>query len=89
MFGGHGLYSGNSFFGILVEGRIYFKVDETSRATFIERGTGPFTYLRATKTMTMNYYEVPPDVLENRNELADWAACAIKIAANSARKPRR
>jgi DNA transformation protein len=43
MFGGHGLYSGANFFGILIEGQLYFKVDEASRAAYAERGMKPFT----------------------------------------------
>jgi TfoX/Sxy family transcriptional regulator of competence genes len=31
----------------------------------------------------MSYHEVPPDVLENREELVAWAHRAIQIAAGS------
>jgi DNA transformation protein len=81
MFGGHGLYQADRFFGILMEGRLYFKVDEASRAAFVERGMGPFTYEKARRTLAMNYFEVPPDVLENREELVAWANRAIQSAA--------
>jgi len=81
MFGGHGLYQADRFFGILMEGRLYFKVDDASRVAFVERGMGPFTYEKARRTLAMNYFEVPPDVLENREELAAWANRAIQAAA--------
>ena len=81
MFGGHGLYQADRFFGILMAGRLYFKVDATSRLAFVERGMGPFTYEKARRTLAMNYFEVPPDVLENREELVAWANCAIQVAA--------
>ena len=81
MFGGHGLYQAERFFGILMEGRLYFKVDDASRVAFVERGMGPFTYEKARRTLAMNYFEVPPDVLENREELVAWATRAIQIAA--------
>jgi DNA transformation protein len=86
MFGGHGLYQADRFFGILMEGRLYFKVDDTSRAAFVERGMGPFTYEKARRTLAMNYFEVPPDVLENPEELVPWANRAIQAAVASARK---
>ena len=89
MFGGHGLYQAERFFGILMEGRLYFKVDAASRASFVERGMGPFTYEKARRTLAMNYYEVPPDVLENREELLAWASRAIQIAAARPKKRRR
>jgi TfoX/Sxy family transcriptional regulator of competence genes len=60
---------------------LYFKVDAASRAAFVERGMGPFTYEKASRTLAMNYFEVPPDVLENREELAAWANRAIQVAA--------
>lgn len=81
MFGAHGLYQGDRFFGILDEGRLFFKVSEATRAAYVERGMEPFTYTSRGRTMTMSYYEVPPDVLENAAELADWARRAIQVAA--------
>lgn len=83
MFGGHGLYSGDCFFGILFAGQLYFKVDENSRVAYLERGMRPFTYTKAKKLMTMSYYEVPTDVLEDRTELADWANRALGVAVCS------
>ena len=44
MFGAHGLYSGESFFAILDEGRLFFKTDAQSQADYTARGMGPFTY---------------------------------------------
>ena len=81
MFGAHGLYSGDHFFGILDEGRLFFKTDEASEADYISRGMDPFTYEMKGKVMTMAYHEVPPDVLEQPQELTVWARKAIALAA--------
>lgn len=89
MFGGHGLYQADRFFGILMQSRLYFKVDATSRAAFVERGMGPFTYEKARRTLAMNYFEVPPDVLENREEIVAWASRAILVAAARPKNRRR
>ncbi len=86
MFGAHGLYAGDRFFGILDEGRLYFKTDAASAADYTSRGMGAFTYESKGKVMTMAYHEVPPDVLEQPQELVVWARKAIGIALNS-RKP--
>ena len=80
MFGAHGLYSGEKFFGILDEGRLFFKTDAVSQADYTSRGMRPFTYELKGKTMTMAYHEVPPDVLENAPELVVWARRAIQLA---------
>ena len=81
MFGAHGLYSGDHFFGILDEGRLFFKTDDASKAEYTSRGMGPFTYEMKGKVMTMAYHEVPPDVLEQPQELTVWAQRAITLAA--------
>lgn len=80
MFGAHGLYSGGRFFGILDEGRLYFKTDAQSQQNYAARGMSPFTYEQRGRTMTMKYYEVPSDVLENSGDLVAWATRAIQAA---------
>jgi DNA transformation protein len=86
MFGAHGLYAGEKFFGILDEGRLFFKTDAVSAADYTARGMGPFTYESRGKVLTMSYHEVPPDVLEQPQELVEWARRAMAIAASS-KKP--
>lgn len=86
MFGGHGLYSGDCFFGILDDGRVFFKVDEATRVAYESRGMKPFTYEMKDRVMTMSYYEVPPDVLEDVGEAVSWAEQAMRVAAKKATK---
>jgi DNA transformation protein and related proteins len=83
MFGAYGLYSGDKFFGILDEGRLFFKTDAQSQSDYTSRGMDAFTYEMKGKVMTMAYHEVPPDVLENAPELVAWARRAIQVAASS------
>ena len=88
MFGAHGLYQDEHFFGILDEGRLFFKTDAKSQADYVARGMDPFTYESKGRVLTMSYHEVPPDVLENALELAAWARRAIEVAARSKKSPR-
>ena len=88
MFGAHGLYQGEHFFGILDEGRLFFKTDAQSAKAYEARNMPPFTYEARGKVMTMGYHEVPPDVLETP-ELVDWARKAIQVAAKSKLKKRK
>ena len=87
MFGAHGLYSGDKFFGILDEGRLFFKTDALSQADYTERGMPPFTYEMKGRVMTMAYHEVPPEILEQPLELVAWARRAIRLAAVKPKKP--
>jgi DNA transformation protein and related proteins len=89
MFGAHGLYAGEHFFGILDEGRLFFKTDARSQADYTARGMGPFTYESKGKMMTMGYHEVPLEVLEQPQELAAWARKAIGVAASKPKKSPR
>jgi DNA transformation protein len=83
MFGAYGLYQDEHFFGILDEGRLYFKTDAQSQADYLARGMGPFTYESRGRVVTMGFHEVPLDVLEAAPELVAWARRAISLAAAS------
>lgn len=79
MFGGYGIYRGEDFFGIIADGRLYFKVDDKTMRTYADRGMGPF---RPTPKQTLKtYYEVPVDVLEDDEALALWALRACQAQA--------
>lgn len=81
MFGGFGLYRRRRFFGIIHRGRLYFKTDATTEPSYRERGMRPF---RPNAKQTLKtYYEVPPDVLDDPDQLAEWAERAV----NAARQP--
>ena len=86
MFGAHGIYSGEKFFGILDEGRLFFKTNAVTEKDFTARGMPPFTYEMKGKAMTMAYHEVPPEILEQPHELTIWARKAIALAAAKKKK---
>lgn len=75
MFGGHGLYHGETFFGILFRGQLFFKVHPATRDEYERRGMKPFCP-KPGQTMK-NYLEVPADVFEDPHELVVWARAAI------------
>ena len=87
MFGAFGLYQEAHFFGILDEGRLFFKTDGPSQMDYLARGMEPFTYKSKGRTLTMSYHEVPPEVLENPVELVAWARRAILVATAHSRNP--
>jgi DNA transformation protein len=75
MFGGYGLYQNGVFFGIIAQGRLYFKTNAATRAAYIERGMQPF---RPNPKQTLkSYYEVPVNILEDDERLALWAQQAV------------
>jgi len=75
MFGGHGLYRGQEFFGILHQSRLYFRTDAHTRSDYIARGMSPF---QPNPGQTLaSYYEVPADVLDDAEVLTSWAHTAL------------
>ena len=88
MFGGIGLYSGECFFGIVAADELFFKVDLSNRAAYEAAGSEPFRPV-AGRPVTMSYWRVPIEVLEDTGELAAWALAAIRAAGNAASKPKR
>lgn len=87
MFGGIGLYADDVFFGILAADVLYFKVDDSSRATYEAAGSKPFRPY-ADRAMSMSYYAVPVEVLESAPTLVEWARRAVAAAHAQSRKPR-
>jgi len=84
MFGGHGLYAGEVFFGILFRDRLYFKTDTESRVEYLALRMQPFR--PSAKQTLRSYYEVPADVLEDPERLTQWARRAIRAGRGPWRK---
>ncbi len=81
MFGGYGLYGHGVFFGIIYRDRLYFRTDAVTRKNYEQFAMKPF---RPNARQTMkSYYEVPPDIFENRERLLSWAKKAIACQKNT------
>ena len=78
MFGGVSLYRDGVMFGLIADDVAYLKVDDSNRADFEKAGSSPFKPY-PDKPGVMPYYEIPPDVLEQPEELARWAERALAV----------
>ncbi len=73
MFGGFGLFESGTMFAIVDSGgRLYFRVDSSTRARYENAGSQ--------KHRPMPYFEVPVDVLDNDSQLLEWAREAAQVA---------
>ena len=81
MFGGVGIYADGLFFALMAEDRLYFKVDDTTRADFERLGMEPFRPYGDERAM--GYFEVPPDLVEAPVPLEPWMRRAIDVAARA------
>ncbi|PPC88942.1 MAG: competence protein TfoX [Methylocystis sp.] len=88
MFGGHGVYADGLFFAIEAGGEIYLKADRHSAARFQEAGSRPFVYQGKDRPITISYWSLPDQALEDAEELVRWAKFAVEAARRAGPKRR-
>lgn len=88
MFGGAGIYYDGLIFGLLADDVLYFKVDDSNKSDYERAGMEPFQPFDE-KPMVMPYYEVPADILEDKELLADWARKSLLASRNKQAKPKK
>lgn len=85
MFGGVGVYSGGLFFALIAGETLYLKVDDTNRGDFQAIGMGAFRPY-GDDQQSMNYHELPADLLEDADALRPWVEKSIDVARRSRKK---
>lgn len=88
MFGGLTFFAEGRAFALADDGVLYFKVDDSNRGDFVAAGMGAFLPF-GDPGRPMQYYEVPAEVLEDRELLAVWMGRAIAVAAKAKPRARR
>jgi DNA transformation protein and related proteins len=80
MFGAVGLYCDEHFFAIIDDDTVYFKVDDATRPDYEARGMAAFRPYADRPEVSMTYFEVPADALEDPGELIQWARRSVAVA---------
>ena len=76
MLGGHGLYCGAVFFGILLHGQLHFRTHPDTLPDYLACGAPVFA--PSEKQVLQNYREVPAEILEDNDRLMHWARKAAR-----------
>lgn len=85
LFGGNGIYRGGTIFGIVSRDTLFFRTDEINQPDFVAAGMGPFRVKRPGKDfLSLAYHEVPADIIEDPELLAQWAGRAFAAALRRA-----
>jgi DNA transformation protein len=84
MFGAVGLYQGDRFFALIDNDVVYFKVNDSNRGDYEARNMSRFRPFADKPELSMSYYEVPADAIEDSEELVRWARKSIAIASSKA-----
>jgi DNA transformation protein len=78
MFGAVGLYATDLFFAVVDDDVLYLKVDDTTRPEYEARGMPPFRPFEL--HASMNYSQLPEEILEEREALQLWTGRALVVA---------
>lgn len=84
MFSGGGVFCEGVMFGIVVDDTLYLKGDEETAASFEREGCQRFTYSAKGKAVSLPYWRIPDRLLDDTEELADWARRSLRIALSKA-----
>lgn len=85
MFGGYGFYQDGVFFAIMYTDNIYFKVDEKNKPDYEKHNSKPFVYSKKNKEVTLSFWRLPGDIMEDRKQLEEWVHSSV-AAARRAKK---
>jgi DNA transformation protein len=81
MFGGAGIYSGETMFAVAIEDMLYLKADAETAGEFDARGLPPFVWRdRTGREMPMSYRQAPEEVWEDPDAARAWAEKALAAA---------
>ena len=95
MFGGHGLYLDDLFFGLIAYDKFYLKTDEQNRGDFVKAKVKPFSFESERKGLVVtSYWQCPDAVMKDGRKLRQWIGRALdaarrKKAARPKRAPRK
>jgi DNA transformation protein and related proteins len=90
MFGGHGLYLDGLIIALVIDETLYLKVDDGNRSRFEAAGMEPFVYLNRGRRVALPYWEAPAAVIEEPDQLREWAAASLAVARRAqTAKPRQ
>ncbi len=89
MFGGYGIYIGDTMFALVADEVLYFKTNEDNRPDFDARGLEPFNYERNGKLFNMSYNEAPAEVMDEVEAMVSWAHKAIDAALKNKQSKNR
>lgn len=83
-FGGIGLAADGVQFGMVMDGLLYFVVDDTTRPKYEQMGSSCFSYDNGKRRVDIRkYYAVPAGVIEDPEELAGLARESIRVAESA------
>lgn len=85
MFGGYGIYLAEHFVAIVLNGKLFLKASDSTRHQFEQRGLEPLVFRMKARQITAKYFEAPPEVFDDPEEMTRWLQLAKSAARGDAR----
>lgn len=85
MFGGFGIFRHGLMFGLIADDQLYFKADDQSAPEFAARGLNPFRYTAKGRATELRYFQAPPEVFDDKQQMTEWAAKGYECALRAQR----
>ena len=89
MFGGAGLYAEDVMFALALGGEIFLKADAETIPALQAEGSAPFVYQAKGRRVVMSFWRLPDRLLDDPDDLANFARAALKAAHRAAAKKSR
>ena len=86
MFGGAGIFADGLMIALVSDGEIFFKADDATIPRLEAEGSRPFVYGAKGRRVVMSYWRLPDRLLDDPDELAEFARAALGAAHRSAAK---
>lgn len=84
MFGGAGVYADGVMFALVADDALFLKADATTRAAHEAEGLTPFVYRAKGQSVALGYWRAPDRLLDDPDEMVEWARRALAVARRSA-----
>lgn len=84
MFGGAGIFFDGLMIGLVSDGDIFLKADADTAPSFEREGMKPFGYGAKRRRVVMSYWRLPDRLLDDPDELGEWARAALGAARRRA-----
>lgn len=84
MFGGAGVYADGVMFALIADDTLYLKGDDATKAAFEAEGLQRFGYAGRTKRLDLPYWRAPERLLDDPDEMTEWAQTALSAARRRA-----
>jgi DNA transformation protein len=79
LFGGNAILKNNITFAMVFDGSIYLKTNKNTVKKYLDLDSKPLSYKKNNKTINLRYYEIPIEVIDDEDQLMQWAIESYEI----------